>query len=235
VKIDRGFVLVGLPLGPLPLAVGYVALRQSGVVISDLMLCLLIVCPTAVMLVAAAVAAVLRRDATRWISMATGVIVGTVGVAAVVTGGFSAIAWMISDQAGLATVGLDRRPSAKYCDVASTIGRDGGGRHVLERGAVAVETASMFEGSVEDSASVTFLFTDVEGSTRRWEADAAAMRAALLAHDEVLRSAIGAHDGFLFSHTGDGVSAPRSPAALMSTRSTTFARDNPEAWTPASS
>jgi predicted ATPase len=54
---------------------------------------------------------------------------------------------------------------------------------------------------------VTFLFTDIEGSTRRWEADAAAMRAALLDHDQVLRTAIGAHDGFLFSHTGDGVVA----------------------------
>jgi predicted ATPase len=54
---------------------------------------------------------------------------------------------------------------------------------------------------------VTFLFTDIEGSTRRWEADADAMRAALVAHDKVLRSAIEAHDGFLFSHTGDGVVA----------------------------
>ena len=61
---------------------------------------------------------------------------------------------------------------------------------------------------------VTFLFTDIEGSTRRWEADAAAMRAALKAHDEALRAAIAAHDGFLFSHSGDGVAAafasPRS-------------------------
>jgi class 3 adenylate cyclase len=61
---------------------------------------------------------------------------------------------------------------------------------------------------------VTFLFTDIEGSTRRWEADAQSMRAALLAHDEVLRTAIEAHDGFLFSHTGDGVvgafASPRS-------------------------
>ena len=40
------------------------------------------------------------------------------------------------------------------------------------------------------SGVVTFLFTDIEGSTRRWEADADAMRAALLAHDEVLRSSI---------------------------------------------
>ncbi|MDT5371318.1 MAG: hypothetical protein QOC62_5749 [Mycobacterium sp.] len=54
---------------------------------------------------------------------------------------------------------------------------------------------------------VTFLFTDVEGSTRRWEADADAMRAALSAHDEVLRAAIAAHGGFLFKHTGDGVCA----------------------------
>jgi predicted ATPase/class 3 adenylate cyclase len=57
------------------------------------------------------------------------------------------------------------------------------------------------------SGVVTFLFTDVEGSTRRWEADAETMRAALAAHDEVLRSAIEAHGGFLFKHTGDGVCA----------------------------
>ena len=57
------------------------------------------------------------------------------------------------------------------------------------------------------SGVVTFLFTDVEGSTRRWEADADAMRAALAAHDEVLRSAIEAHGGLLFKHTGDGVCA----------------------------
>jgi predicted ATPase len=54
---------------------------------------------------------------------------------------------------------------------------------------------------------VTFLLTDVEGSTRRWEADAEGMRAALAAHDEVLRDAIQAHGGFLFKHTGDGVCA----------------------------
>ena len=59
---------------------------------------------------------------------------------------------------------------------------------------------------------VSFLFTEVEGSTRRWEADADEMRAALAVHDEVLRNAIEAHDGFLFSHTGDGVAA--RPGAL---------------------
>jgi class 3 adenylate cyclase len=61
---------------------------------------------------------------------------------------------------------------------------------------------------------VTFLFTDVEGSTRRWEADADDMRVALAAHDVVLRKALEAHGGWLFKHTGDGVCAafasPRS-------------------------
>ncbi len=64
------------------------------------------------------------------------------------------------------------------------------------------------------SGVVTFLFTDVEGSTRRWEADADGMREALAAHDKVLRKAIEAHGGWLFKHTGDGVCAafasPRS-------------------------
>jgi class 3 adenylate cyclase len=57
------------------------------------------------------------------------------------------------------------------------------------------------------SGVVTFLFTDVEGSTRRWETDADVMRKALAAHDEVLRAAVEAHGGWLFKHTGDGVCA----------------------------
>src|SRR5271155_485295 len=64
------------------------------------------------------------------------------------------------------------------------------------------------------SGVVTFLFTDVEGSTRRWEADADGMRVALAAHDQVLRGVIQAHGGWLFKHPGDGVCAafasPRS-------------------------
>jgi len=66
------------------------------------------------------------------------------------------------------------------------------------------------------SGVVTFLFTDVEGSTRRWEKDADAMRAALSAHDEVLRQVIEAHGGFMFKHTGDGVCAAfGSPKAAV--------------------
>src|ERR1700754_1201976 len=62
------------------------------------------------------------------------------------------------------------------------------------------------------------MFTDVEGSTRRWDDDAEAMRAALAAHDAVLRAAIEAHGGFLFKHTGDGVCAAfASPKSAVDT------------------
>jgi len=57
------------------------------------------------------------------------------------------------------------------------------------------------------SGMVTFLFTDIEGSTRRWESDPEEMREALAAHDLVLRTAIEARGGRLFKHTGDGVCA----------------------------
>jgi class 3 adenylate cyclase len=57
------------------------------------------------------------------------------------------------------------------------------------------------------SGTVTFLFTDIEGSTRRWEADPDGMKVALAAHDDALRAAIEAHGGWMFKHTGDGVCA----------------------------
>ena len=54
---------------------------------------------------------------------------------------------------------------------------------------------------------MTFLFTDIEGSTRRWEHDHDAMREALAVHDAALRSAIEHRNGSIFKHTGDGVCA----------------------------
>jgi class 3 adenylate cyclase len=49
---------------------------------------------------------------------------------------------------------------------------------------------------------VTFLFTDIVGSTRRWKDDPEAMRALLVAHDAILREVIDKHRGH-FKHTGD--------------------------------
>ncbi len=57
------------------------------------------------------------------------------------------------------------------------------------------------------SGTVTFLITDIEGSTRRWEHDPVAMRSSLVLHDGVLRAAVEDNGGFLFKHTGDGICA----------------------------
>src|SRR5271168_1073456 len=85
-------------------------------------------------------------------------------------------------------------------------GREGQAGNGLgrERGAPIDE---LLDRAVAPSGVVTFLFTDVEGSTRRWEADAEGMRVALAAHDAALRGAIEAHGGWVFKHTGDGVCA----------------------------
>jgi predicted ATPase len=56
-------------------------------------------------------------------------------------------------------------------------------------------------------ATYTFLFTDVEGSTRRWTADPEGMSGMLAAHDQVLRAAVQAHSGRVFKHSGDGICA----------------------------
>ena len=45
------------------------------------------------------------------------------------------------------------------------------------------------------SGVVTFLFTDIEGSTRRWESDAQSMRAALLGVDPLDAPASQRRDG----------------------------------------
>jgi class 3 adenylate cyclase len=57
------------------------------------------------------------------------------------------------------------------------------------------------------SGTVTFLFTDIEGSTRLWETQAAAMRAALARHDALLRDCIDDHDGHVFKTGGDAFCA----------------------------
>jgi predicted ATPase/class 3 adenylate cyclase len=57
------------------------------------------------------------------------------------------------------------------------------------------------------TGTVTFLFTDLEVSTRLWEQEPAAMRAALARHDLILREAIEACGGHVVKGRGDGVHA----------------------------
>jgi class 3 adenylate cyclase len=54
---------------------------------------------------------------------------------------------------------------------------------------------------------VTFLFTDIEGSTRLWQDDEALMRHAVARHDRLLRGAIADAGGVVFSTMGDGLAA----------------------------
>ena len=70
--------------------------------------------------------------------------------------------------------------------------------------------------SAPPTGTVTFLFTDIEGSTRLWERDSSAMRSALARHDEVLRSAIESSGGHVFKTMGDAFCAafPTAPDAL---------------------
>jgi predicted ATPase/class 3 adenylate cyclase len=53
----------------------------------------------------------------------------------------------------------------------------------------------------------TFLFTDIEGSTRLWEDHAAAMGPALAIHDRILRDAVAGGGGTIVKTTGDGMLA----------------------------
>jgi len=64
--------------------------------------------------------------------------------------------------------------------------------------------AMPYADHVLPTGTVTFLFTDIEGSTRLWETQHAAMQQALVRHDAILRDAIEAHGGYLIKSTGDG-------------------------------
>jgi class 3 adenylate cyclase len=45
------------------------------------------------------------------------------------------------------------------------------------------------------TGTVTFFFTDIQGSTRLWERDASRMQSALVRHNEIIESTVGAHGG----------------------------------------
>ena len=81
------------------------------------------------------------------------------------------------------------------------------------------------------SGTVTFLFTDLEGSTRLWEEDREAMAAAVARHDALLEDAIGRHAGVVFSHMGDGMAAAfgTAPSAVAAAVDAQLALSS-EAW-----
>ena len=62
------------------------------------------------------------------------------------------------------------------------------------------------------SGTVTFLFTDIEGSTKLWEKFPEAMKSALAKHDSILKDAVESHRGQIVKTTGDGIHAVFSTA-----------------------
>jgi predicted ATPase/class 3 adenylate cyclase len=66
------------------------------------------------------------------------------------------------------------------------------------------------------TGTLTFLFTDIEGSTKLWERDSSVMQVALVRHDEILRDATEQHGGYVFKTVGDAFCCafPTAPDAL---------------------
>src|SRR5215212_8020055 len=81
--------------------------------------------------------------------------------------------------------------------------------------------------------TVTFLFTDIEGSTALWEHDGSAMAAAVERHLALLDAAIASHHGIHFKTVGDAVqaafpTAPDAVAAALSAQRTLQSEPWPE-------
>jgi class 3 adenylate cyclase len=66
--------------------------------------------------------------------------------------------------------------------------------------------------SLLPSGIVTFLFTDIEGSTKLWEKYPEEMKSALAKHDSILKEAVESNHGHIIKTTGDGVHAVFSTA-----------------------
>lgn len=66
------------------------------------------------------------------------------------------------------------------------------------------------------TGTVTFLFSDIEGSTQRWEQHRDAMKAAVARHEQLLADAMQQHGGYVFKTVGDAfcVAFPTAPEAL---------------------
>ncbi|HVK02196.1 MAG TPA: tetratricopeptide repeat protein [Armatimonadaceae bacterium] len=83
------------------------------------------------------------------------------------------------------------------------------------------------------TGTVTFLFTDIEGSTRLWEKHPDAMRVALARHDDLLARAIAAADGYVFKTAGDAfcaafATATSGVAAMLAAQVALLAEPWPE-------
>jgi len=78
--------------------------------------------------------------------------------------------------------------------------------------------------SEQPNGTVTFLFTDIEGSTKRWEKHPVAMARLVARHDEPMRAAIAQHRGHDFTTVGDAFCAVFPTAETSGRPCSYFAR-----------
>jgi predicted ATPase/class 3 adenylate cyclase len=95
---------------------------------------------------------------------------------------------------------------------------------------MATRARSRTPASVRPTGTVTFLFSDVEGSTVRWEGAPDAMAAALARHDALMRAAFEAHGAYVFKTVGDAFCAafaasPHAMAAALEAQRALAAED----------
>ena len=80
------------------------------------------------------------------------------------------------------------------------------------------------ESSAEQSKSpgalptgtVTFLFSDIEGSTQKWESFRDAMKVAVSRHERVMKDAVARQSGFVFKTVGDAFCVAFPTSSLVS-------------------
>ncbi|HET9344026.1 MAG TPA: adenylate/guanylate cyclase domain-containing protein [Candidatus Eremiobacteraceae bacterium] len=83
------------------------------------------------------------------------------------------------------------------------------------------EAERQAQGSVAmPTGTVTFLFSDIEGSTQRWERHQDAMRTAVARHEQIVNEAVTRHGGFVFKTLGDAfcvafATAPQAVGAAI--------------------
>src|SRR5512135_2780824 len=83
------------------------------------------------------------------------------------------------------------------------------------------------------SGTVTFLFTDIEGSTRIAQEHPEAMPALLARHHEILHQCMGTYDGYVFQVIGDGFCvAFHSPTDALSAALAAQRLLHNETWSP---
>src|SRR5579859_2392317 len=119
----------------------------------------------------------------------------------------------------LASRALVGRGSSRGAGAALTLARRlRSGCRMADRWAVRCPTAAAPRGSVPGmlapmstwsgpalpTGTLTFLFTDVEGSTRLWETHSQAMRQVMARHDALLTAVFERHDGVVVRPRGEG-------------------------------